>query len=153
VTAIVLEGESGLTTMLADLLHQNLLRDPSRSRLLRDATATLEATDAGVATTLRLDRGRLVVADGAAARAHLRVRGPAERLLALAAAPLGGGRGPGPRPPPPPPPPLRIGFPDPFRAGGRAVVRDVVRGAVRIEGLFAHPFRAARVMRLLSASP
>jgi hypothetical protein len=134
VTAVVLEGESGLTTMLSDLLQQNLVREPSRARLLRECTATLEATDAGVVTTLQVGSGRVVVADGVAARAHLRVSGSAERLLALAAAPL------------------RIGLPDPFRAEGRAVLGDVLRGLLRIEGLFAHPLRATRLMRLLSAA-
>jgi hypothetical protein len=135
VTAVVREGESGLTTMLADLLQQNLVREPPRARLLRNCIATLQATDAGVATTLRMGSGRVLVADGAAARAHLRVRGSAERLLALAAAPL------------------RIGLPDPMRAEGRAVLRDVVRGLLRIEGLLTHPLRALRLMRLLSAGP
>jgi hypothetical protein len=133
-TAVVREGESGLTTMLADLVQQNLVREPSRARLLRECTATLEATDAGVTSTLQLGSGRVVVADGAAARADLRVRASAQRLLALAAAPL------------------RIGLPDPFRAEGRAVLRDVVRGLLRIEGMFIHPFRATRLVRLLSAA-
>ena len=132
-TGVEREGSSGLAAMLADLLDQNLTREPARARLLRSCVATLEATDAGVATTLRLDRGRVVVADGTAARAHLRVRTSAERLLALAAAPL------------------RFGLPDPLRPEGRAVLHDVARGLLRIDGLLAHPLRGARLMTLLSA--
>lgn len=129
---VELRGESGLATMVSDLVQQNLEREPARVRLLRDCVATMEAADAGVVVTLRLRRGRAVVADGAAARAHVRVRTSGEGLLALAAAPL------------------RFGFPDPFSAEGRAVLRDVVGGRLTIGGLFAHPVRAARLTKLLS---
>ena len=131
---VTLEGEepSGLASMLADLLRANLAGDPSRDRMLRDLVATLEADDAGVVTTLHLSPGRAAVRDGAAARAHLRVRTSGEGLLALAAAPL------------------RFGFPDPFTADGRSVVRQVLSGRLRIRGLLSHPVRAARLMKLLS---
>jgi len=131
---VTIEGEepSGLASMLAELVRANLAEDPSRAELLRDSVATLEVADAGVVTTLRLSPGRAVVADGPAARAHLRVRTSGEGLLALAAAPL------------------RFGFPDPFTAEGRAVLRDVVRGRLRIGGLLSHPVRAARLTKLLS---
>jgi len=131
---VTVEGDepSGLASMLVELLRANLAEDPARARLLRDSVATLEAADAGVVTTIRLSPGHAVVADGATARAHLRVRTSGEGLLALAAAPL------------------RFGFPDPFTPEGRTVLRDVARGQLRIGGLLSHPVRAARLTKLLS---
>jgi hypothetical protein len=131
---VSVEGEepSGLASMLADLLRGNVAADPSRARLLRECVTTLEAADAGVVATIRLSPGHAVVADGAASRAHLRVRTSGEGLLALAAAPL------------------RFGFPDPFTRDGRGVLRDIVRGRLRIGGLVSHPIRAARLTKLLS---
>jgi hypothetical protein len=131
---VTVEGAepSGLASMLAELLRASLAKDPSRTRLLRPCVAVLEAADAGVVVTLRVAPGRVVVAPGVAARAHLRVRASGEGLLALAATPL------------------RLGFPDPFSAEGRAVLRDVATDRLRIGGLLAHPVRAARLTKLLS---
>lgn len=134
---MALEGQepSGLATMLAELLRANLADDPARAQMLRESIATLEAADAGVIATVRLSPGRVVLTDGAAARAHLRVRTSSEDLLALAAAPL------------------RLGFPDPITPAGRAVLRRVLSGRIRIHGLLWHPVRAARFMKLLSVAP
>lgn len=131
-----IEGEepSGLAAMMAGLIEQNLGRHPSRARLVGDCVASLEAADAGVTITLLLSPRGVVVADGAAAKAHLRVRTSGEGLLALAAAPL------------------RFGFPDPFTPDGRAVLHDIARGRLRIGGLLAHPVRAARLTKLLSVA-
>jgi hypothetical protein len=57
---------------------------------------------------------------------------PADRVLALAAAPL------------------RAGLPDPLRRDGRAALADVLRGRVRVHGMLRHPRRLARFTSLLS---
>lgn len=133
-TEIVREATSGLGAMLADLLEQNLRRDPDRRALLRPSTAVLEAADAGVGVTLRIEPGRVTLVDGTA-DAGLAIRATSERLMALAAVPL------------------RLGLPDPTTRAGRAVLADVLRGRIRISGLGRHPVRATRLLRLLSAGP
>ena len=118
--------------MLGGLIEQNLARDPERRRLLVPGVITIVAPDAGVAVTLRLGRDRVLVSDGAADDATLRITAISERLLALTAAPL------------------RFGLPDVITPEGRAIVRDLLAGRIRIRGLFAHPRRLARISLLLS---
>jgi hypothetical protein len=125
---------SGLTTLLAELIEQNLARDPSRSQLLRSCVAVLDAPDAGVTVHVRIAAGAVRVGDGDIPDAHVRVRADAERLLAITSAPL------------------RLGFPDPTRSEGRAVLRDLVLRRMRVQGLVRHPVRLARFTSLLSVA-
>jgi len=131
---VTLEGDdpSGLAELVAGLLSQQLAREPSRGTLLEPSVVVLSMPDADVAVTVRLEPGRVRVADGVAPDAHLRVIGPADRVLALAAAPL------------------RAGIPDPLRRDGRDAIADVLRGRVRVHGMLRHPRRLARFIELLS---
>jgi hypothetical protein len=125
---------SGLATMVGGLISQNLERDPTRRRLLRTSSATITVPDAGVAITVRTDPGRVEVRDGADPTAQIGITADSDRLLVLTSAPL------------------RLGLPDPFDPRGRAVLRDVVSGRVRIRGMLAHPRLLARLSALLSVA-
>jgi hypothetical protein len=123
---------SGLAELVGGLLRQNLARDPSRERLLRPCVVTIDASDAGVAITVRIGPGRVLVGEGANPRAPLAVTTDSARLLALTAVPL------------------RFGFPDLFAAPGRAIYADLAARRIRIRGLVSHPVRLARLTMLLS---
>jgi hypothetical protein len=133
VTITVVGGEpSGLASMVADLIEQNLLRDPTRRALLRRSVAVLDALDADVTVFLRIERDGVRVGDGHVPDAHVRIRSDSGRLLDLTTAPL------------------RWGLPDPLRPEGRAIVEDLLRGRIRIRGLLRHPLRLVRLTKLLS---
>jgi hypothetical protein len=125
---------SGLATMVGGLIDQNLERDPARRRLLRPALVTITVPDAGVAITLRLERGNVEIRDGADTSAHVAIVADSERLMALTSVPL------------------RIGLPDALDRRGRAVLGDVLARRVRIRGLVRHPRRLARLSSLLSVA-
>jgi hypothetical protein len=135
VTARVIQADpmpSGLAEMLGGLIAQNLERDPGRERLLHPALVGIEAPDAGVAVTLRIDPGRVLIDGGIDAGVQLRVSADSDRLLGLIAAPL------------------RLGLPDVFTAEGREVLVDVLARRVRIGGMISHLRRLARLTMLLS---
>ena len=125
---------SGLASMVAELIEQNLARDPERRRLLRRSVAVLDAPDADVTVFLRIDPEGVRVGDGDVPDAHVRIRADSGRLLDLTTAPL------------------RLGLPDPLAPEGRAIVRDLFAGRLRIRGLLSHPFRLARLTKLLSVA-
>lgn len=134
-TITVVGGESsGLASMVADLIEQNLARDPTRMALLRRSVAVLDAPDADVTVFLRIERDGVRVGDGDVPDAHLRIRSDSGRLLDLTIAPLRGG------------------FPDPLRPEGRAIVGDLLRRRIRIRGLLRHPLRLMRLTKLLSVA-
>ncbi len=136
VSVAVVDAEpSGLAEMLADLLEANLAGRRDLARLIRPGVVELRAIDAEVTVTVRTRPGSIEIANGRAGRrADLRIHASSHDLLALSAAPL------------------RLGFPDPFRREGRAVLGGVVGGRVRISGMLRHPVLLSRFARLLSVS-
>lgn len=125
---------SGLASMVAELIEQNLARDPARRALLRPSVAVLDAPDADVTVFLRIERDEVRVGDGDVPDAHVRVRSDAGRLLDLTTTPL------------------RFGLPDPLRPEGRAILGDLLRGRLRIRGSLLHPLRLLRLTKLLSVA-
>lgn len=127
---------NGLANLVGRLVEANLDVHPARRRLLRPSVVELDATDADVSVTVRIERDRAEVSNGGAGLgAHVTVEARAQDLLDLAAAPL------------------RLGFPDVFRRPGRSVVRRILSRDVRVSGLFRHPVRMSRFLRLLSVAP
>ena len=125
---------SGLASMVAELIEQNLARDPRRHRFLHHLVAVLDAPDAEVTVFLRIDPEGVRVGDGDVPDAHVRIRAESGRLLDLTTAPL------------------RFGLPDVLAPEGRAIVRDLLARHVRIKGLLRHPLRLARLTELLSVA-
>jgi hypothetical protein len=126
---------NGLAGMLAGLIDANLARRPDRAALLRPAAVELEATDAGVSVTVRIRDGEVRIANGPAnPGSGIRIRADGQELLALSAVPL------------------LLGYPDPRRSEGRAVLGALARRRVRISGLLRHPIVLSRFARLLSVA-
>lgn len=123
---------SGLAEMLGGLIEQNLAADPSRRRLLHPSVVTIDADDAGVGITLRIDRGAVVVAEGSDPAAQVRIHADSGRLLSVVATPL------------------RWGLPDPLSRAGRSLIAGIARGRVRIHGLVRHPLQIIRLTKLLN---
>jgi hypothetical protein len=134
VVRLVDERPNGLARLLAGLFDSNLARDPRRSRLLGPVAVEIEATDAGVAATVKMGAGVVEISNGPAnPGADLSVHAASGDLLDLAAAPLW------------------LGVPAPSSREGRAILRGVAAGRVRIRGMLRHPVRLSRFGRLLSA--
>jgi hypothetical protein len=135
VTVEVVGDATGLAGLLADLLRQNLARSPGLDALLqRSSTVAIVADDAGVAATLRIGGGAVVVEPRAVRDAWVLVRGGSQDLLELTAAPL------------------RAGVPDLLDRRGRAAIAALLRGRVRVRGLIRRPGRVLDLLRLLSAA-
>ncbi len=123
-----------MAAILGGLIEQNLAREPARVRMLRPATVVIEAEDAEAVATLRFAVGSVSVSSMIARRADITVIAEPNELLAITAAPL------------------RFGYPDPLKAGGRAVLAGIIARRVRIRGLFRHPLRLRRLTLLLSVA-
>jgi len=132
--AVVSPAPSGLASMVAELIEQNLARDPARRGLLRPSVVVLDASDADVTVFVRIALEEVRVGDGNVPDAHLSIRAPSARLLDLTTAPL------------------RFGLPDVRSREGRAIVGDILGRRLRIRGLLRHPLRLARLTKLLSVA-
>lgn len=124
-----------LADMVGRLIEANLEHDPRRRGMLRPVVVELSAADAGIGATVRVSRGGVSISNTSedGIQPHLRVVADAYDLVQLAAAPV------------------RFGLPDVLDEHGRAVLRRIARGHVRVSGMLRHPVRLTRFNRLLSA--
>jgi hypothetical protein len=124
----------GLAGMLADLIRQNVEQNPGKRTDFEKLRTIvyIHVRDAEVATTLVFDGGSLVVHGGAYGEADIRISGDAESILALCMVKI-----------------IR-GMPHPLHRHNRAIVRRILRGEIRIEGIPRSPGQLLRFTRLMT---
>ena len=127
---------NGLADLVGRLIETNLEADPDRRSLLHDTVVRLRASDAATEATITLSIAGVAVSNGPVdRRPHLILLAEAYDLIELAGAPL------------------RFGLPDALHPRGRAVIRRIATGRVRVSGMLRHPIRLSRFTRLLSVVP
>lgn len=109
----------GLPRMIADLIQSNTGSDPAKARLLERSRGAvqIDVPEAEVTVGLKFVPGTVTVSSAPVPGADVRITSNAETLLRLSGVPL------------------RFGLPDPLTADGRAVVRAVLAGRLRVRGL------------------
>jgi hypothetical protein len=124
----------GLGVMLADLVRGNIEADPTRARLLHGlrGTVNVHAVDAEVDVALEFRGGQMLVHAKPYSKADLDITCDAETLMGMSSVPL------------------RMGMPDVARAEGRAVVGKMLRGDLKVRGMYIKPKLMTRLQRLLS---
>jgi hypothetical protein len=126
--------ESGLASMLADLIRQNLSNDPRRgadfARL--DTTVLIEARDAEVSVTMEFSGGSLTVHDGPLPAPRVRISADSQTILELAGLKI------------------VLGLPMIFDRQGRALLKKLLDGSVTISPLKGNIGALLRLTRLLS---
>ena len=128
------EEPNGLATMQGGLIEANLEAHPEREELLKPAVIVVTAPDADVAVTLAIAPGRVDVSNGAKGRADLAVRADSDTLIELSSVPL------------------RFGLPDSMTKEGRAVTGKLMKGEIKVKGMYRAPGKLARLNKLLSVS-
>jgi hypothetical protein len=126
----------GLSVMIADLVRQNLARNPRKQGDFDklDTEISLEAPDADVAITLVFSRGRLSIHEGIFGAPKIRISAGAHTLLALPMAKI------------------TMGIPNLFHHDSRALLKGFITGAVKISGMYRRPIQLVRFTRLLSVN-
>jgi hypothetical protein len=133
-TVSYVDDPNGLATMLGGLIEANLAAHPERETLLKPATVVITAPDAGVSVTIRMAPGRVEVANGVRGRPTLRVRADSETLMELSVVPL------------------RLGLPDTMTPQGREVTAKLMKGTIKVKGMFRSLGTLTRLNRLLSVN-
>jgi hypothetical protein len=128
--------DNGLAAMLVDLMQQNVAQHPQRQAdfdALRGAVA-IEAKDAEVALTLDFRGGELVVYGGVNGKPDVTISTDSGTVLDLSNAKL------------------MLGLPDVTDATGRAVVKKMLSGELKLRGagLLSKPMLLIRLTKLLS---
>jgi hypothetical protein len=132
---IVADDAAGLGMMLGDLVRGNLAAHPDRARILDGARGhvNIRATDADVEVGLLFTGGELSIGSPFE-KPDLSIACDSQTLLGLSSVPL------------------RMGRPDVLKPEGRAVVAKMLKGTLKVRGMFAHAKLMSSLQRLLSVA-
>ena len=129
------DDASPFAQMLGGLIHANV---EARSEKRKDfdelrTTVGISVTDIDEAVTLVFDEGRLTVHNGLLPRRAITVTGDSDTVMQLSNLRIG-----------------PLGLPVYVDANGREVVRKLLGGRLKIEGMLANIFSLNAVTRILS---
>jgi hypothetical protein len=130
------DNASGLASMMGTLLAQNVERAPAKLDDFRrvESDVLIEVPDLGEAITMSFTGDRCTIHNGARGRARVRIRADSETLMGLSQLRIG-----------------RLGLPNYFDDNGKAVLRAMSKGKLRIGGMH-HVATLNRVTRLFSVA-
>ena len=130
------DAASGLASMMGTLLAQNVERAPQKFEDFRrvESNVLIDVTDLGEAITLSFVGDRCTIHNGRHGHPRVRIRTDSETLMGLSQLRIG-----------------RLGLPDYFDDNGRAVLRAMSKGKLRIGGMH-HLATLNRITRLFSVS-
>ncbi len=126
--------DSGLAWMLAELVRVNLAQDPGKRRDFErlDAVVIIEARDAEVIVTMEFARGFLTVHAEERPGSHVRISADSRTILEFARLKI------------------VLGLPMVLGRQGRALLREMLEGSVRISPVRGNVGTLLRLTRLLS---
>lgn len=128
------DNASGLASMMGTLLAQNVERAPQKFEDFRrvESSVLIDVSDLGEAITMSFVGDRCTIHNGSLGRPRVRIRTDSETLMGLSQLKIG-----------------RLGFPNYFDDNGKAVLRAMSKGKLRIGGMH-HVTTLNRVTRLFS---
>ena len=128
------DAASGLASMMGTLLAQNIERAPQKFEDFRriEASVLIEVSDLGEAITMSFVGDRCTIHNGSLGKPRVRIRTDSDTLMGLSQLKIG-----------------RLGFPNYFDDNGKAVLRAMSKGKLRIGGMH-HLATLNRVTRLFS---
>jgi hypothetical protein len=130
------DSASGLASMMGTLLAQNIERAPQKFEDFRrvESDVLIDVSDLGEAITLSFVGDRCTIHNGRSGRPRVSIRTDSETLMGLSQLRIG-----------------RLGLPNYFDPNGKAVLRAMSKGKLRIGGMH-HLATLNRVTRLFSVA-
>jgi hypothetical protein len=126
--------DAGLGEMLFNLLRQNLEQKPQKlpSFQALDSNVVIAARDIDITITLAFRRGELTIYNGIIGKADLKITADHDAILDLSLVNI-----------------LK-GFPNFFDKAGRTILKKLLLGNLKIEGMLKHPLQLIYVTKIFS---
>lgn len=120
--------------VIADLLSSNLRQRPEKMKVFQGmfGKVAIHLPDIDAAVTLIFLRGSLKIEKGVAENPDLIIRSSSEKIISLNAISV------------------KFGMPYYFDGAGMSVLRQLVKGDLKIRGMFAHPLLLTRLTKIMS---
>ncbi len=126
----------GLAEMLFNLLRQNLEQKPQKLSSFKalDSNVVMVARDIDITITLSFKRGELKIYDGIVGNPDLKIIADHDAILELSLINI------------------RLGLPNYFDKTGRNVLKKLLLGDLKIEGLLRHPLQLTYLTKIFSVN-
>jgi hypothetical protein len=126
----------GLAEMLFNLLRQNLEQKPQKVSSFEalDSNVVMVARDIDITVTLAFKRGELKIYDGVFGDADLKIIADHDAILELSLINI------------------RMGLPNYFDRIGRTILKKVLLGNLKIEGMLRHPLQLIHLTKIFSVN-
>ncbi len=128
--------EVPMASMLAEMLRANLESKPEKAKVFDKLRASvyLFAQDAETGMTMDFDRGKLTVHGGQVGKPDISIATDSATLLELANIKI------------------KMGMPWYFDQTGREVIRKMLKGELKIKGMFTHLGALTKVTKVMSVN-
>jgi hypothetical protein len=126
----------GLAEMLFNLLRQNLEQNPQKRssfEALR-SNVVIVARDIDITVTLAFRGGELMIYNGIVGKADLKIIADHDAILALSLINI------------------FMGLPNYFDKTGRDILKKLLGGSLKIEGLLKHPLQLTHLTKIFSVN-
>jgi hypothetical protein len=124
----------GLAEMLFNLLGQNLDQKPQKVSSFRalDSNVVIVARDIDITVTLAFKRGELTIYDGVIGKADLKIIADHDAVLDLSLINI------------------CVGLPNYVDKTGRNILKKILLGNLKIEGMLKHPLQLIYLTKIFS---
>jgi hypothetical protein len=126
----------GLAEIVFHLICQNLKRKTHRLRCFRalNSNVTIIARDIDITVTLMFEKGKLTIYNGIVGKTDLKIIADHDAILGLCLLNI------------------CMGLPNYFGRNGRDVLKKLLLGTLKIEGLFKHPYQLTHLTKIFSVN-
>lgn len=128
--------DTALAVMISEMLKGNLENRPEREKDFNALKGNIyiQALDADVDMTLVFEKGKLTVHGGKAGEADISIATDSTSLLELTNLNI------------------IMGMPNYFDKAGREVVKKLLKGDLKLKGMFTHPIALTRLTKVMSVT-
>jgi hypothetical protein len=126
----------GLAEMMYNLIHQNLEQNPQKLSDFQalHSNVVIVARDIDITITLAFKRGELKIYDGVVGNPDLKITADHDAILELSLISI------------------RMGLPNYFDRIGRTILKKVLLGNLKIEGMLRHPLQLIQLTKIFSVN-
>ena len=126
----------GLTDMIFNLIRQNLEQKPNKLRSFQalKSNVVIVASDIDIAITLAFQSGKLTIYNGIIGEADLKIVTDHDVILQLSLINI------------------CLGLPNYFDKTGREILKRLLSGNLKIEGMFKYPLQLTHLTKLFSVN-
>jgi hypothetical protein len=128
--------ELGLAEMMFNLIRQNLEQKPKRVSSFKalHSNVVIVARDIDITITLAFKKGELTISEGIVGKVDLKIIADHDAILSLSL--------------------INIfkGLPNYFNKTGRSILKKLLLGDLKIEGILCHPLQLTHLTKIFSVN-